>query len=87
MIVNFLAKLREEYGYKYQTIAGYRSAISKFHVGFSGMPIGQAKNLKRLTKAVFIEEPPLAKYASIWPADKVLGYLITQFPYQTIKWE
>ena len=84
VIVNFLAKLRKEHGYKYQTIAGYRSAISKFHVGFSGLPIGQAKNVKRLTKAVFIEEPPLAKYASIWPADKVLGYLSTQFPHDRL---
>ena len=84
VIVNYLAKLRTEFGYKYQTIAGYRSAISKFHVGFSGLPIGQAKNVKRLTKAVFIEESPLAKYALIWPADKVLSYLATLFPHDRL---
>ena len=84
VIVNFLAKLRSDFGYKYQTITGYRSAISKFHVGFSGLPIGQAKNVKRLTKAVFIEEPPIAKYASIWPADRVLAYLATLYPHNLL---
>ena len=84
VIVNFLAKLRSEFGYTYQTIAGYRSAISKFHVGLSGLPVGQAKNVKRLTKGVFIEEPPIAKYASIWPADKVLAYLATLYPHHTL---
>ena len=84
VIVNFLTKLRTKFAYKYQTIAGYRSAISKYHVGFNGIPVGQAKNVKRLTKAVFIESPPIAKYATIWSADKVLSHLATMYPHDTL---
>ena len=80
----FLTKLRTKFAYKYQTIAGYRSAISKYHVGFNGIPVGQAKNVKRLTKAVFIESPPIAKYATIWSADKVLSHLATMYPHDTL---
>ena len=40
--------------------------------------------IKRLTRAVFIEEPPLARYASIWPVDKVLNYLATLYPHTDI---
>ena len=84
VILNFLTRLRKTYSYKYQTIAGYRSAISKYHEGFNGIPIGQAKNVKRLTRAVFIGAPPIAKYATIWSADKVLSHLRTLVPHQTL---
>ena len=84
VIVNFLTKLRKTFGYKYQTVSGYRSAISKYHLGLSGVPVGQTKNVKRLTRAVFIEDPPLARYASIWPVDKVLDYLATLYPHADI---
>ena len=53
VIVNFLTKLRKTFGYKYQTVSGYRSAISKYHLGLSGVPVGQTKNVKRLTRADF----------------------------------
>ena len=80
VIVNFLTILRREYGYLYQTISGYRSAISKFHVGFDGVPAGVSKNVKRITKAVFLEAPPIPKYADIWPASQLVDYLGTLHP-------
>ena len=80
IIVNFLAILRREYGYLYQTVSGYRSAISKFHVGFGGAPAGISRNVKRITKAVFLEVPPIPRYADIWPASQLIQYLETLHP-------
>ena len=84
VIVNFLTMLKTKFGYKYQTIAGYRSAISKYHGGLDGVPVGQAKHVKRVTKAVFNVSPPLAKYADIWPVDKLLAFLGTLYPHHDL---
>ena len=84
VVVNFLTMLKTKFGYKYQTIAGYRSAISKYHDGIHGVPIGQAKHVKRVTKAVFNVSPPIAKYANIWPVDKLLVFLGTLYPHEDL---
>ena len=39
------------------------------------MPLGQLPAVRRLARAVFIERPPLPRYADIWDVDTVLGYL------------
>ena len=64
----------------YQTVSGYRSAISKFHVGLDGAPAGISKNVKRVTKAIFLEAPPIPRYAEIWPASQLVKYLETLHP-------
>ena len=84
VIVNFLTMLKTKFGYKYRTIAGYRSAISKYHDGIGGVPIGQAKHVKRVTKAVFNVSPPIAKYTTIWPVDKLLDFLGSLHPHDNL---
>ena len=80
IILNFLTLLRRTFGYEYQTISGYRSAISKYHIGFAGTPVGSSRNIKRLIKAVFLEAPPIPRYADIWPAAQLVDYLDTLHP-------
>ena len=46
-------------------------------MGFGGVPAGISKNVKRITKAVFLEAPPIPRYADIWPASQLVKYLET----------
>ena len=78
--MKFLAMLRREYGYLYQTAMGYRSAISRYHIGFGGVPVGVFRNVKRIAKAIFLEVPPIPKYVAIWPASQLVDYLGTLHP-------
>ena len=75
VIVNFLAILRRVLGLSYQTVSGYRSAISKYHSGFEEIPAGQIKAVKRVTRACFNEVPPLPRYSSVWPIEQLLEHL------------
>ena len=75
VVLNFLTELVQERGLSYQTICGYRSAIARQHEGVGGVPLGQLPAVRRLARAVFIERPPLPRYADIWDVDTVLGYL------------
>ena len=84
VIVNFLTYLRRTHNYKYQTINGYRSAISKYHVGFHGTPAGCSKNVQRVSKAIFLEVPPIPKYGDIWPAAQLANYLESLHPPDTL---
>ena len=38
------------------------------------------KNVRHLTRAAFLADPPLAKYANIWDIDILLNYLGTLHP-------
>ena len=84
IVTNFLAELRRKHGFRYQTICGYRSAISKFHEGSNGNPLGQVKIIKRITRACFLEDPPIPKYGDIWDADILLNYLATLTPHSDL---
>ena len=79
-ILNFLAMLTREYRYLYKTVMDYRSAISRYHIGFGGVPVGVSKNVKRIAKAIFLEVPPIPKYGAIWPASQLVDYLGTLHP-------
>ena len=59
VVVNFLAELIHKKGLLYQTVCGYRSAISKQHAGIGGMHLGQLPEIKRLARAIFIKKPHL----------------------------
>jgi len=67
-------------GRKYQTICGYRSAISRYHCGQGSLPLGETKLVKRITKACFKLAPPIPKYADMWNADVLMDYLATLHP-------
>ena len=69
VLANFLTSLIREKKMAYQTLCGYRSAISKQHEGVNGVPIGQLAMIKKLIRAVFIESPPLPRYSQIWDVD------------------
>ena len=84
VVTNFLTILRRVLGLKYQTICGYRSAISKFHVGFSDIPLGFSKDIKRVTRACFLEDPPIPRYTDIWDVDILLGHLESMYPHENL---
>ena len=84
IVVNFLTILRRDLGLKYQTICGYRSAISRFHNGFQGTPLGSHNTVKRVTKACFIEVPPLPRYTDTWDVDTLLNCLEKLYPHDTL---
>ena len=79
IVANFLAMLKDK-GRKYQTICGYRSAISRYHCGQGLLPLGESKLVKRITKACFNLAPPIPKYANMWNADVLMSYLAKQYP-------
>ena len=78
-ILNFLATKYEEGG-SYQTINGFRSAISKYHVGTNAIQVGNLPLVKRLVKGVFQEKPPMPRYAKFWDVSQLLEFLKTLHP-------
>lgn len=80
VVANFLAILASTLGLSYQTVCGYRSAISKAHIGQGDLPLGKTRPIKRLTRATFIANPPIPRYSQIWDVDQLLGYLETLHP-------
>ena len=56
----------------------HRSAISKFHTGVAGIPIGEHPLVCQAVKAVFRIRPPLPKYQSTFDMVPVLVHLSTQ---------
>ena len=79
-VLNFLAELRRERELTFQTICGYRSAISRQHTGVAGGPLGQVPAISRLVRACFLEKPPLPRYADTWQVDTVLRALEAMHP-------
>ena len=73
-ILDYLTKCFEE-GKAYNTIGGYRSAISAFHVGFNGIPVGQIPQVKTLMRGISNKRPPLPKYTTVWDVEVVLEVL------------
>ena len=84
IVTNFLAMLQDTKRLQYRTICGYRSAIARYHNGFTGNSVGSARLIKRLTKACFNKNPPLPKYSDIWDADVLLAHLETMYPNSTL---
>ena len=69
-------QLQEEKGYN--TIAGYRSAISAFHYQLDGCRVRVHPTVSALMKWIFNKKPPKPKYTLIWNVDfNILGYLKT----------
>ena len=78
-ILNFLA-MKYEDGGSYQTVNGFRSAISKYHVGINSTQVGNLPSVRRLVKGVFQENPPLPRYSKFWDVSQLLEFLKTLHP-------
>ena len=57
-------------GAKYKTLNNIRSAISKFHIGFSGIPADHL--IIKALKAAFRLRPPLPRYEETFDIKPVL---------------
>ena len=62
-------------GAQYRTVNFARSAISKLHNGYDGLPAGQHPIVKQAVKAVFRLRPPLPKYKTTFNIKPVLTYV------------
>ena len=77
VVLNFFSLLHSVMGYSYQSICGFRSAISKMHEGWYGKSLGEALPIHRMIKAVYNLNPPQPRYADTWDPEQLLGYLET----------
>ena len=82
--MNFLSLLSNTLNYSYSSVSGYRSAISKYHKGHNSNPIGVDRQVKSVTRATFITNPPIPRYTHIWNVDTLLSYLETLYPLDTL---
>ena len=73
-IARYLMFLYES-GSSYSSVNLARSAISKFHVGFNGIPAGQNQIVCNAVKATFKLRPPLPKYTVTFDVSVVLDYI------------
>lgn len=73
-VLNFLAHLFEK-GLEYNTIAGYRSAISAYHDPIDGVRVGSHPKVSTLITGVFNERCPKPKFCFVWDVENVLRYL------------
>ena len=79
-----MAILSDTLGYSYSTVSGYRSAISKYHVGDGTVPVGQNRTIQSITRATFIANPLLTRYSEIWDVQILMDYLETLYPHENL---
>ena len=72
--LNFLASLFQE-GLQYNTIAGYRFAISAYHDPIKGFPVGQHPRGAALLTGVYNQRFPKPKHSFIWDVEIVIKFL------------
>ena len=77
VIVQYIPRLAIS-GAQYSTVNYHRSAISKFHTGVAGVPIGEHPLVCQAVKAVFRLRPPLPKYKSTFDIVPVLVHFLNQ---------
>ena len=74
VVVKYIRHLYET-GAKWSTVNYHRSSISKFHVGFHGVPLGDHPLICQAVKAVFRLRPPLPQYKSAFDIVPVSAYI------------
>ena len=84
VVLNFLTILHKDLGYSYQSICGFRSALSKYHKGWHGRALAEALPVHRLVKATFNQNPPQPRYADTWDPNQLLQYLETLHPLNSL---
>ena len=83
LIVKFL-RHKFESGASYSTINLIRSAISKFHHGFHGKPIGEHPLVSQAVRAAFRLNPPIPKDKSTSDISPVLNYISSLEPLSSL---
>ena len=73
-ILNFLAFSFEK-GLEYNTIAGYRSALSAYHDPFDGIKVGSHPKVSELITGIFNERCPKPRYCFVWDVKIVIRFL------------
>ena len=73
-MVKYVRHLYES-GAEYSTVNYHRSAVSKFHVGVQGVPMGEHPLVSQAVKAVFRLRPHLPQYQSTFDIVPVLAYV------------
>ena len=73
-VINFLST-KFKNGLSYSTVAGYRSAISSYHVPVNNAPVGQHPLVVKLIRGVFNLRPPPRSLGPIWDLKLVLTNL------------
>ena len=76
-ILEFLSVSFEE-GLEYNTIAGYRSALSAYHEPIDGLSVGSHPLVSKLIAGIFNKRPPKPRYTFIWDVTIVVSFLATQ---------
>jgi hypothetical protein len=73
-ICEFFADMLKE-GKSYNTISGYRSAISEIHDHVEGVPIGQHPDISKAILAIFRENPPNLPLNNLMDISPSLTYI------------
>ena len=73
--MQFLIECFQE-GFKYNTIAGFKSAISAYHDPIQGIPVGKHARVSDILTGIFNKNFPQPKF--IWDVKKVLNFLSSQ---------
>ena len=66
-----------EKGLQYNTIAGYRSAISAYHDHISGVPVGKVEEVTLLLKGIFNKRPTQPRFNFIWDVEVVIRFIVS----------
>ena len=83
LIVKFL-RMKFESGASYSSINLNQCAVSKFHQGYFGKPIGEHPLVSQAVRAVFRLRPPLPKYKSTFDISPVLDYVASLEPLDSL---
>lgn len=73
-VLEFLSDMFDE-GFEYNTIAGYRSALSAYHDPIDGVAVGKHPLVSSLMTGILNKRFPQPKYTFIWDVEKVVTYL------------
>ena len=76
-MVQFLTECIQE-GFKYNIIAGFRSAISAYYDPIQGIPLGKHPRVSDLLTGIFNKNHPQSKFNFIWDVKKVINYFSFQ---------
>ena len=80
-ILDFLTECFHE-GFQFNTIAGFRSAISAYHDPIEGITVGSDSRLSALLSGVSNSRPLQPNYTFIWNVKRVIEFLTT-LPYDS----
>ena len=61
--------------FQFNTIAGFRSAISSYHDPIDGVAVGKHPRVSALITGVYNNRMPQPRYTFIWDVEIVLQYL------------